>query len=245
MAATSRAGKGSRPAQEKGTPRRVRRDPRREATRAALIEKAEAMFAESGINGVSLRQIGAAVGSANANIIGYYFGEKEALIEAILLKHRLPVEEQRAQLLERARREGRHCELPVLLDVLWRPLLDKKNSDGLHAYAAFLGSITRSKFYALRLALNERFPVTQNIISRMAELLPDLPERYFRARIHVLGDLITGVLQRIDFDHEDDASAELLYADALRVAHAILLAPVSAKLDRRANRKKPASIVFV
>ena len=80
----------------------------------------------------------------------------------------------------------------------------------------------------------------------IAELLPGLPERFFRARIHVLGDLITGVLQRIDFDHEDDASAEQLYADALRTAHAILLAPVTADFgEASVDREKSASIVCV
>lgn len=206
--------------------RRSRRDPRRDATRAALIETAEAMFAESGINGVSLRQIGAAIGSSNANVVGYYFGDKDALIEAILLKHRLPVEEARAGLWERARQAGRDDDILTLLDVLWHPLFEKKNREGLRTYAAFLGSITRSRFYAMRLALNDRFPTTQKVMNRIAELLPDIPEKYFRGRVHVLGDLITGVLQRADIDKEHPEVAEFLYRDALRMGHAILTASV-------------------
>ena len=38
---------------------RTRKDPRKAATRAAIIEAAEPLFAESGIDAVSLRQIGA------------------------------------------------------------------------------------------------------------------------------------------------------------------------------------------
>lgn len=230
-----------------GKPRRTRsrKDPRRDATRTALIEKAEAMFASSGINGVSLRQIGAAIGSANANVVGYYFGDKEALIEAILLKHRLPVEEARATLLEQAKREGRDDDLITLMDVLWRPLFEKKNSEGQHSYAAFLGSITRSSFFALRLALNERFPTTQEVIGRIAALIPDVPEKHFRGRVHVLSDLITGVLQRIDADSEDAATAEFLYRDALRMAQAVLSASVSEEeLDTHLLNAK-GSIVFV
>jgi AcrR family transcriptional regulator len=226
-------------------PKRVRNDPRGDATRTALIEKAEAMFAEAGINGVSLRQIGAGIGSANANIVGYYFGNKEALIEAILLKHRLPVEEARAELLVQAKLKGQEGDLLVLLDVLCWPLFEKKNSEGLHTYAAFLGSIARSSYYALRLALNDRFPTTQEVINRIAALLPEIPERYFRARVHVLGDLITGVLQRIDFDREDDASARLLYADALHTARAVFTAPLGHDLSiKHPPMLRPASIVF-
>ncbi len=47
--------------------RRTRNDPRRAATRAAITETAETLFAEHGIDGVSLRQIGTAVGSANTS----------------------------------------------------------------------------------------------------------------------------------------------------------------------------------
>lgn len=211
-----------------------------------MIEKAEAMFAEAGINGVSLRQIGFAIGSANANVVGYHFGAKEELIEAILLRHRLPVEEARGILLEQAKREGRDKDLLTLLNVLWRPLFEKKNSEGLHTYAAFLGSITRSGYYALRLALSDRFPITQEVLSRISALLPDIPEKYFRGRVHVLGDLITGVLQRIDFDREDKASSELLYADALRMAHALFEAPIGDmdSINSRQARRKASIVCF-
>jgi AcrR family transcriptional regulator len=206
--------------------RRARNDPRREATRAALIDKAEAMFAELGINGVSLRQIGAAIGSANANVIGYHFGNKEALLEAILLKHRLPIEEHRARLLAKAKAEGRDGELPVLLHALSRPIFEKTNAEGLHTYSAFLGSITRSSFYELRLRLDASFPTTQEIIDRIAGVAPQMPEKLFRSRVRVFGDIVTGVLQRIDFDGEDTASAEVLFADALRMSEAVLTAPL-------------------
>lgn len=226
--------------------RRSRKDPRRDATWTALVDTAEAMFAQAGIDGVSLRQIGAAIGSANANVVGYYFGDKAALIEAILLKHRLPVEATRAKLLEKAKQEGRERDLPALLNVLWRPLLDQKNPQGLHTYAAFLGSITRTSHYALRLALNDRFPTTQEVVNRIAALVPHVPEKYFRGRVQVLGDLITGVLQRIDFNGEDEAAAELLYADALQMAHAMFTAPLgNSGLNAPLPSIALASIVFV
>ena len=58
-----------------------RRDPRREATARALIEAAESLFGQAGVDGVSTRQIGAAIGSANTNVVAYHFGAKDALIE--------------------------------------------------------------------------------------------------------------------------------------------------------------------
>jgi AcrR family transcriptional regulator len=225
--------------------KRSRNDPRHEATRNALLETAEAMFAASGINGVSLRQIGIAIGSANANVVGYYFGDKEALIEAILLKHRLPIEEARQRLWDRARADGSDSDLLVLIDILWRPLFEKTNSAGLHTYAAFLGSMSRSSFHALRLAIADRLPATSGLVARISELLPALPEKYLRGRLHVLNDVITGVLQRIDIDQEDGVSAELLYRDALRMAQAILAAPIESELLNHDRASQAGSIVFV
>jgi AcrR family transcriptional regulator len=79
--------------------KRTRLDPRREATQTALIEAAEMMFAGAGVDGISTRQIGAAIGSLNTNVVAYHFGSKHALIDAIF-RHRLSaIDRRRAALL--------------------------------------------------------------------------------------------------------------------------------------------------
>ena len=83
-----------------------RPDPRGEATRIALIEAAESLFADSGVEGVSTRQIGAAIGSSNTNVVAYHFGGKEALIREVY-RHRLPqIDRRRGELLKEAERAG-------------------------------------------------------------------------------------------------------------------------------------------
>ncbi|MEZ5736790.1 MAG: helix-turn-helix domain-containing protein [Novosphingobium sp.] len=213
--------------------KRNRTDFRHDETRSALLEAAEAMFAESGINGVSLRQIGLSVGSANANVIGYYFGDKEALIEAILLRHRLPMEEVRQKRWERAKANGQDTDLLVLLDVLWRPLFENTNSDGLHTYAAFLGCMSRSKYHAVRLAMSDRLPATAGLVRRISQLVPHLPEKIFWGRLNVLGELIISVLQRMDINREDASTSELLYRDALSMGQAVLQAEMRHCGDNR------------
>ena len=77
---------------------RRRSDSRREVTTLAIIEAAESLFAQQGVDAVSLRQIGSAIGARNTAVVLYHFGDKEALIEAIL-GHRLPsFERRRAEL---------------------------------------------------------------------------------------------------------------------------------------------------
>ena len=61
-----------------------RRSPRDgEATRVALTDAAEQLFAEQGVEGVSIRAINAAAGLAPA-AVHYHFGSKEALLETVL-----------------------------------------------------------------------------------------------------------------------------------------------------------------
>jgi len=60
---------------------------------------AERLFAERGINGVSLREIGAEAGQRNTGAARYHFGSKEGLVAAVLEHRMVPVNEHRLALL--------------------------------------------------------------------------------------------------------------------------------------------------
>ncbi|MEY4595111.1 MAG: hypothetical protein RIQ47_1521, partial [Bacteroidota bacterium] len=51
--------------------------------RSLLLEKAEQLFAESGFEGTSVRNLASAAG-VNVAMISYYFGSKEKLFEALV-----------------------------------------------------------------------------------------------------------------------------------------------------------------
>lgn len=61
--------------------------PRTIATRAKLVAVAERLFAERGVEGVSLNEINKLAGQRNSNACQYHFGNKEGLLQAILDKH--------------------------------------------------------------------------------------------------------------------------------------------------------------
>lgn len=52
--------------------------------RRALIETAEALFAEKGVDAVSLNEINKAAGQKNTSALHYHFGSKDKLIDAII-----------------------------------------------------------------------------------------------------------------------------------------------------------------
>jgi AcrR family transcriptional regulator len=75
-------------------------------TRLRLIEVAERLFAERGVNGVSLREIGAEADQRNTGAVRYHFGSKAGLIDAVFQHRMEPVNERREALLARLDAEG-------------------------------------------------------------------------------------------------------------------------------------------
>jgi AcrR family transcriptional regulator len=207
-------------------PQRTRSDPRREATRTALIEAAESMFAEAGVEGVSNRQIGTAIGSLHKNVIGYHFGSKEALMEAIY-HYRLPsLDERRAILLAKADAARKGHEVATLMDIAWRPLLEQTNGAGKHSFAGFLSELSRTGWAWTRTVLNPEYPVTNEVAARLRACLPAETAARFNERMHMIGGMIFVSLQLIDREGFGRQKADKVFGEAVIMASAALMAPV-------------------
>lgn len=85
-----------------GTMTAVSRAGRASATREAILAAAERLFAEHGVASVSARQISEAAGQGNTAAVGYHFGTKAGLVEAIITWHTGDIERIRAQLAAEA-----------------------------------------------------------------------------------------------------------------------------------------------
>ncbi len=104
-----------------------------EPTRAALVRAAEELFAERGIEQVSLREISRASGARNAVAVQYHFDDRQGLLRAVLGKHNPGVEQARHRLLDQL--EGRAPGLRALAGALVEPLAAKlSDPDGGPAY---------------------------------------------------------------------------------------------------------------
>ncbi len=68
--------------------------------RQALIDAARSLFAERGIEGVSMREVGRAAEQRNTNAVQYHFGDRDALLLAVLEPHHQRVAARRAALLD-------------------------------------------------------------------------------------------------------------------------------------------------
>lgn len=202
-----------------------RADTRGAATRVALIEAAESLFAETGVEGVSTRQIGAAIGSSNTNVVAYHFGSKDALILEVY-RHRLPeIDRRRGELFEEARRAGRADDVRTLVRIFFLPLFEQTDSEGRHSYVRFLSGLERSGLIATRIALNDEFPHTQAFFERLLDCLPLAARSLFGGRMRMVTALVASALQQIDLEARGDAArAAELFEDAVTMAAVALVA---------------------
>lgn len=130
---------------------RRRRSDLTAATRVKIMEAAEKLFADRGIDGVALREIAAAAGQGNNTAVQYHFGSKEQLVYDIFEYRSNMFEPQRAAMLEQAEAAGQLSNARVLLEIMCLPHLSIADEKGRHPYSAFLAQyLTRSRAEGIR-----------------------------------------------------------------------------------------------
>jgi AcrR family transcriptional regulator len=73
------------------------------STPEMLLDAAAELFAERGIDNVSIAEIVRTAGQRNASAVHYHFGNRDEVLRAVLARHVPVIAERRHQLLERAR----------------------------------------------------------------------------------------------------------------------------------------------
>jgi AcrR family transcriptional regulator len=78
------------------------------STRDLLLDAAARLFAERGIDNVSIAEIVRAADQRNASAVHYHFGSRDEILRSVLARHVPAIADRRRELLERARaRPGR------------------------------------------------------------------------------------------------------------------------------------------
>ena len=99
-------------------------------TATRLVETAERLFAERGVHGVSLREIGAEAGQRNTGAVRYHFGTKAQLLDAVFEHRMVSINAHRLALLEELDRCGRGDELRGLAEAFLYPLAEMLGEPG-------------------------------------------------------------------------------------------------------------------
>jgi AcrR family transcriptional regulator len=116
---------------------------RKRNVRENLLTAAETLFAEHGLEGVSLREIGSAAGATNTNAIQYHFGDRAGLVRALVARHDATVEARRHAVLDQLEADAA-LTLTTLAGALVRPLAAELSEPGGGGYLQVLSDLLNS-----------------------------------------------------------------------------------------------------
>lgn len=159
-----------------------------EATRQAILDAAEELFARDGFAATSLRALTAHAG-VNLAAVHYHFGSKEELAMAALSRRFSPVNAERCRQLDALEAAGLPTAEPIMRAFLL-PVLQLGGACG-DDVCVMIGRLVAEQPPFLRPYLAAQFrPVAQRFVAALARALPQLPTAELYWRLHfVVGAL--------------------------------------------------------
>lgn len=154
-------------------------------TRESLLEAAESLFSEHGIQAASLRAITQQAG-ANLAAVNYHFGSKEGLVRAVFSRRLKPLHEQRFQLLAACDLEAEDA-LEQVLHAFLAPLLRmaQEQPEGVRGFGRLMGRAFSEPAEEVRTMVGEELTATlEPFMAALKRVVPGLPEPELVWRFH-------------------------------------------------------------
>jgi AcrR family transcriptional regulator len=109
-----------------------------ERTRVLILDAAETLFSEHGLDGVSMRDI-AVSAEVTLALVNYHFGSKDKLYRAVFERRIAPVSAERREALALVLRQSKqHPPIRGVLDALARPWVEIRGKEGGLAYSRLI-----------------------------------------------------------------------------------------------------------
>ncbi len=163
----------------------------RHSSREKLLDSAERLFAERGLEGASLRAVNAEAGLSPA-ALHYHFGSQQTLVEALLERRMPSLMERRRQLLDTLDTGESEVTARAVLDALIRPLAELLVEGG-EAGLRYLRLIYRLQADG---DLDPQFVIDRwpggvdRLVPLLRRALPDLPRDVIQLRLGLAIDVM-------------------------------------------------------
>jgi AcrR family transcriptional regulator len=151
--------------------------------RRQLIDTAERLLDEHGIDGVSGRAIAAAAGHRNNAAVNYHFGDRDNLVRTVLERRALDLDVRRHALLDELEAAG-NVDPRAALTALFHPLVELLDDQGGRRYLRVLNQAANHPGFYERATLDFT-PSLARSAAHLAPLVAHLspPLRAHRARL--------------------------------------------------------------
>lgn len=199
-------------------------------TRERIINAAERLFADRGVDDVSLREISELAGQRNVAAVQYHFDSKQGLIQALYRARLAPLNQLRLDMLA----ELRDPSLEQLVRIYLMPLANAViRSGGRWAYARFLDR------YLGRSTDVEPFDDGNSVgVTEVLRLLSErmrVPDRVKEERLRIV--LLMQIRTLADLEHRleqglvDEPAARWTVEGLIEAATLLIASPTSMDVD--------------
>ena len=169
----------------------VSRNSRGDAVRARLLDVAERMFAEKGIDAVSLSSIARDANQLNASVMQYYFGSKMKLIEAILERRMEELNARRSELITSVDVSNPSRALHQVAEAMVLPFAEQLSLERGSSYLRFVAQVTFSADQSVFEMMRGRHDsATRKIADLVLQIRADLRPELVRHRLAVVTNMV-------------------------------------------------------
>ena len=212
--------------------KQLRKD--RKAVPNRLMEVAEQLFGEKGIAGTSLREITRGAGTANNYAVQYHFGSLAGLLRAILVVRLPEVENIRRGYFADAESANGLDDVRVLIEILYRPLIDHKDKYGKHTFARFFLALMNDSSVLLSIddaaELFNEMPTAIDALNRIGNLTRDISQNLLLERQRLISIMVlNSVFNRLP-PWDSPESDQAIIDNVIDMATSALTAPVTSSV---------------
>ena len=156
-------------------------------TKEALLSAAERLYAERGLDAVSMREITREAGQKNSTALQYHFASKQILVHAILTRRMNDVDSQRLEFLHDLELRGKLDDIRSLVAAMVEPMAvgfkSSKRGPADYWWVGFLSEVQRHPdFDLVELAKTASDLGLRRLYSLLAKHLPHVPDAILRQR---------------------------------------------------------------
>jgi len=159
----------------------------RPSNRDLILDTAERLFAAEGVGRVSLRAICAEAG-LNVAAANYYFGTKDGLVEAIVLRRMPSVMSRRIEMLDELSDQEGPPDVHAVVEALVLPLAElvDREGDSGRSYVHFVARLLVDRSPALTRIAAEQFPTgVERLVALLQGSVPAVPAAVLTFRVQL------------------------------------------------------------